>query len=177
MRIIAGEKRGHRIVAPKGDRTRPTGDRVREALFSILGPVDDAAVLDLFAGSGALGLEAMSRGARRCVFVDTDRAACRAIKENLEHLRLTGALVLQRDAVGVVREEGSAGRRYDLVLMDPPYDGWPSLEARLADLLPLVLAEDGVVVVETEGRVEPVLPLTLLTTRRYGSARITLFTA
>lgn len=176
MRIIAGSRRGHRITAPKGDRTRPTGDRVREALFSILGPVDDATVLDLFAGSGALGLEALSRGARRCVFVDSDRNACQAIRENLERLRLTGALVLQRDAIGFVREEAAARRRYDLVLMDSPYDTWPLIEPRLAELLPAVLAAGGVVVVETEGRVEPQLPLPLLTTRRYGSARITLFT-
>ena len=177
MRIIAGAKRGHRITAPKGAGTRPTGDRVREALFSILGPVDDATVLDLFAGSGALGLEAMSRGARRCVFVDSDRAACRVITANLEHLRLSAALVLQRDAVGVLRAEAAAGRRYDLVLMDPPYDAWQSLEPRLAELLPSVLAGDGVLAVETEGRVEPQLQLPLLTTRRYGSARITLFTS
>jgi 16S rRNA (guanine966-N2)-methyltransferase len=175
MRIIAGTHRGHRISAPKGDKTRPTSDRVREALFSILGPVTGAAVLDLFAGSGALGLEAMSRGARRCVFVDSDRAACIAIRENLERLRITGALVLQRDAVGVVREEAGAGRRYDLVLLDAPYDQWPTIESRLAELLPAVLAEDGVVVVETEGRVEPQVPLPVLTSRRYGSARITLF--
>ena len=91
MRIIAGTHRGRRIVAPTGEATRPTGDRVREALFSMLGPIDDASVLDLFAGSGALGLEALSRGARRCVFADTDAGACRAIKANLATLGLTGS--------------------------------------------------------------------------------------
>ena len=176
MRIIAGSHKGHRIAAPRGEHTRPTGDRVREALFNLLGPVVDAAVLDLFAGSGALGLEALSRGARRCVFVESDRAACRVIRANLEKLELTGALVLCRDAPGVAREEGNAARRYDLVLCDPPYDGWEALEPRLAAVLPGVLADDGILVVETDSRLEPVLPLDLVTSRRYGSARLTLFT-
>jgi 16S rRNA (guanine966-N2)-methyltransferase len=176
VRIIAGTRKGHRIAAPKGERTRPTGDRVREALFNLLGPVADAAVLDLFAGSGALGLEALSRGARRCVFVESDRAACRVIRANLEKLELTGALVLCRDAPGVAREESGAGRRYDLVLCDPPYGEWETLAPRLEAVLPGVLADDGVLVVETDFRVEPTLPLDLVTSRRYGSARLTLFT-
>jgi 16S rRNA (guanine966-N2)-methyltransferase len=176
MRIIAGTHKGRRIAAPKGAHTRPTGDRVREALFNLVGPVDDAAVLDLYAGSGALGLEALSRGARRCVFVESDGAACRAIRSNLEALGLTGALVLQRDALAVLAEERSAGRRYDLVLLDPPYERWAALERRLAEALPPVVADDGIVVVETEERVEPALPLDPVTTRRYGSARLTVFT-
>lgn len=174
MRIIAGSRKGHRIAAPRGG-VRPTGDRAREALFGILGPVDDAAVLDLYAGSGALGLEALSRGARRCVFVDSSRASCRAVQENLEKLGLTGALVLCKDALAVLRQERTAGRRYDLVLADPPYDHWAELEPRLAELLPAVLTENGLLVVETEARSEPELPLEVVTSRRYGSARITIF--
>jgi 16S rRNA (guanine(966)-N(2))-methyltransferase RsmD len=176
VRIIAGERRGARIAAPKGDSTRPTGDRVREAAYNLIGPVDDTAVLDLFAGSGAMGLEALSRGARRCVFVESDRAACAVIKANLEKLRLTGALVLQKDAFQALREERGAGRTYDLVLVDPPYGAWPELEPRLAEALPPTLGPDGMIVVETSARVEPELPLTVVTSRRYGSARITLFT-
>ena len=175
MRIIGGTHRGRRIAAPKGAHTRPTGDRVREALFNLVGPVDGASVLDLYAGSGALGLEALSRGARRCVFVETDGAACRAIRANLETLGLTGGLVTQRDAVAVLREERSAGRRHELVLVDPPYERWPDLETRLGELLAAVVAEPGIVVVETDARVEPTLPLDCVTTRRYGSARLTLF--
>ena len=175
MRIIGGTHRGRRIAAPKGAHTRPTGDRVREALFNLVGPVDGASVLDLYAGSGALGLEALSRGARRCVFVETDGAACRAIRANLETLGLTGGLVTQRDAVAVLREERSAGRRHELVLVDPPYERWPELETRLGGLLAAVVAEPGIVVVETDVRVEPTLPLDCVTTRRYGSARLTLF--
>jgi len=175
VRIIAGSRKGHRIAAPKGDNTRPTGDRVREALFNMLGPLDDADVLDLFAGSGALGLEALSRGARRCVFVESGHAAARVIQANLRKLALTGAIVQKRDALAFLREEGTRGVRYDLVLCDPPYGEWERLERDLAELLPPVMAAGGVLSVETVSRVEPQLPLDLVTTRRYGSARITLF--
>jgi 16S rRNA (guanine966-N2)-methyltransferase len=175
MRIIGGTHRGRRIAAPRGGHTRPTGDRVREALFNLVGPVDGASVLDLYAGSGALGLEALSRGARRCVFVETDGAACRAIRANLETLGLTGGLVTQRDALAVLRDERTAGRRHELLLLDPPYERWQELEPRLTELVPTVVAAAGMVVVETDARVEPTLPLDLVTTRRYGSARLTLF--
>jgi 16S rRNA (guanine966-N2)-methyltransferase len=175
VRIIAGSRKGQRIAAPKGTHTRPTGDRVREAAFNLIGPIEEAEVLDLFAGSGAMGLEALSRGARRCVFVESDRAACRVIQANLEKLRLTGALVLCRDAFGVLREEQVGGRRYDLVLVDPPYGEWPALEQRFSELIAGVLEPNGLLVVETDARTEPGLPLDLVTTRRYGSARLSLF--
>src|SRR5919199_774999 len=123
MRIIAGEHRGARIFAPPGRDTRPTSDRAREAAFNLIGPVDDAEVLDLFAG--------------------------RAIDRNLEKLRLTGAIVLQRDALQVLAEEAARGRRYDLVLVDPPYEMFKSLQNGLSRHLPAVLAPDGIVVVET----------------------------
>jgi 16S rRNA (guanine966-N2)-methyltransferase len=175
MRIIGGTHRGRRIAAPRGGHTRPTGDRVREALFNLVGPVDGASVLDLYAGSGALGLEALSRGARRCVFVETDGAACRTIRANLETLGLTGGLVTQRDALAVLRDERTAGRRHELLLLDPPYERWQELEPRLTELVATVVAAAGMVVVETDARLEPTLPLDLVTTRRYGSARLTLF--
>jgi 16S rRNA (guanine966-N2)-methyltransferase len=133
-------------------------------------------VLDLFAGSGAMGLEALSRGARRCVFAESDRDACAVIRRNLEKLRFTGVLVLCTDAFQVLREERAAGREYDLVLVDPPYEAWADLEPRLAEGLPAVLAPTGQLVVETSSRVEPALPLNVVTSRRYGSARITIFT-
>jgi 16S rRNA (guanine966-N2)-methyltransferase len=172
VRIIAGSKRGARIAAPKGLATRPTGDRVREAAFNLIGPVEDANVLDLFAGSGAFGLEALSRGAASATFVESDRAACRTIADNLEKLRLTGARVVCADAVWTLRQDA---RAYDLVLVDPPYELWPELEPRLAEHLPRVLAPDGLLVVETGARTEPSLPLALRTSRRYGSARLSLF--
>jgi 16S rRNA (guanine966-N2)-methyltransferase len=175
VRIVAGSRKGHRIAAPKGSATRPTGDRVRESAFALIGPVDGASVLDLFAGSGAMGLEAMSRGATSCVFVERDRDACRIIQANLEKLRLTGAVIMNRDVASALREESARGRRFDLVLVDPPYGEWEEHAPALAEHLPKLLAEAGIVVVETSDRVEPELPLDLVATRRYGSARITVF--
>ncbi|MGI8421637.1 MAG: 16S rRNA (guanine(966)-N(2))-methyltransferase RsmD [Gaiellaceae bacterium] len=176
MRIIAGTHRGRRIAAPPGLDTRPTGDRVREAAFNLIGPVDGATVLDLFAGSGAMGLEALSRGAARAVFVETDRAARKAIGTNLDALGLTGATVLAADAARVLAAEAAAERRYDLVLVDPPYAMYASLQPMLARQLPAVLAADGLLVVETDARTEPALPeLAQRTSRRYGAARLTLF--
>jgi 16S rRNA (guanine966-N2)-methyltransferase len=177
VRIVGGSRKGHGIAAPKGVVTRPTSDRVREAVFSIVGRVEGAAVLDLFAGSGAMGLEALSRGAASCVFVERDREAARVIQANLEKLRLTGAVVSNRDVGAVLRDERGGGRRHDLVLVDPPYKEWETHARMLADLLPDVLADDALVVVETSDRVGPELPLDLVTTRRYGSARITVFSA
>src|ERR1041384_4745848 len=110
MRIIAGERRGARLTAPKGTSTRPTGDRVREAAYNLIGPVDDANVLDLFAGSGALGLEALSRGARRGTFVESDPEAGQAINRNLDKLRLTGAIVREEDAVRALATDAATGR-------------------------------------------------------------------
>jgi 16S rRNA (guanine966-N2)-methyltransferase len=175
VRIIAGEKRGAKIFAPKGHDTRPTSDRAREAAFNLIGPVDGASVLDLFAGSGAYGLEALSRGAASAVFAEADPVACEAIRRNLEKLGLTGATVLCRDAIQVLSEEVGAGRRYDLVLADPPYRMFSSVQTGLATYLPRVLADEGLAVVETHAKEEPGLPLAVRTSRRYGSARLTLF--
>jgi len=175
VRIIAGSRKGHRIAAPRGDATRPTSGRVREAAFDLIGPLDGAAVLDLFAGSGALGLEALSRGAASAVFVDDARAACRTIDRNLEKLRLTGATVLCTDARRALQADAAAGRRYDLVLVDPPYGTFTTLQPLLAAYLPRLLADEGVVVVETAAAEEPDLaPLAVRTSRRYGSVRLTL---
>ena len=170
MRIIAGSHRGHRIAAPKGRDTRPTSDRVRESAFNLIGPVDGAAVLDLFAGSGALGLEALSRGAASAVLVESDRDACRTINANLEKLKLHATVLCQ----DVVRAVAGDRRTYDLILCDPPYDYDHS---RLAPQLARLLSEDGVLVWESSGR-EPAPQfegLTERTSRKYGSARLTLF--
>ena len=174
MRIIAGTHRGHTIHAPKGLDTRPTSDRVRENVFNLVGPVDGAAVLDLYAGSGSLGLEALSRGAARVVFVESDRDAVRTIERNLDKLRLS-ATVLRQDAVTALATEAGMGRKYDLVLVDPPYDMYKALQPQLARYLPSVLADDGLLVVETDVRVEPELPLPQRTSRKYGQARITVY--
>jgi 16S rRNA (guanine966-N2)-methyltransferase len=175
MRIIAGSRKGTTIYAPKSD-TRPTGDRVREAAFNLIGPVDDMAVLDLFAGSGAMGLEALSRGASTAVLVESDLEAQRAIERNVEKLGLAGATLLRMDALRALATETAAGRRYDLVLVDPPYAMFETLQPTLATYLPALVAEDGLVVVESAKRDHPELPpLTERTSRSYGSARITVF--
>jgi 16S rRNA (guanine966-N2)-methyltransferase len=177
MRIIAGSRKGARIFAPPGADTRPTGDRVREAAFNLIGSVrvEGASVLDLFAGSGAMGLEALSRGAVEAVFVESDQDACRAINRNLDKLGLTGATVLCQDAARALRTDAATGRRYDLVLVDPPYEMFSSLQNALIPYLPKVLHPDGLLVVETAVREEPELPLAKRTSRRYGAARLTLF--
>jgi 16S rRNA (guanine966-N2)-methyltransferase len=170
VRIIAGSRKGARIFAPKGRDTRPTSDRVREAAFNLIGPVEDASVLDLFAGSGAMGLEALSRGAAAAVFVETDREARRSIDRNLEKLGLAGR-VDPRDAFQFLATER---RRYDLVLCDPPYDF--ADHDRLGPYLARVLASDGLLVYETGAKVEPAVEgLSVRTSRTYGSARLTLF--
>jgi 16S rRNA (guanine966-N2)-methyltransferase len=174
MRIIAGSRKGHTIRAPRGRETRPTSDRVRENVFNIVGPLGGATVLDLYAGSGAMGLEALSRGAVRAVFVESDGDAVRTIEHNLDKLRLQ-ATVLQRDAVAALAGEAVAGRKYDLVLVDPPYEMYADLQPQLARYLPAVLADDGMLVVETDARVEAGLPLEERTTRRYGQTRVTVY--
>jgi 16S rRNA (guanine966-N2)-methyltransferase len=172
MRIIAGSRKGHRIDAPKGRATRPTSDRVRENVFNLVQAwVEDASVLDLFAGSGAIGLEALSRGAERAVFVESNADACRTVQRNLEKLRLTGAQVACTD---VARFVATDTRTYDLVFCDPPYDEYPALEPTLARYAPRLLADDGLLVLETAAKTEPNLPLERRTSRRYGAARITL---
>ena len=177
MRIIAGSRKGHTIQAPKGLDTRPTSDRTREGAFNLIGPVDGASVLDLYAGSGAMGLEALSRGASRAVFVESDRAACRTIEQNLDKLRLTGAVVSCRDVARALAADVAAGQRYDLVFVDPPYRLFSDVEPLLSRYLPAVLTEAGIVVVETSEREEPELALPKRTSRRYGSTRLTVFEA
>ena len=173
MRIIAGERKGHTIYAPRGLDTRPTSDRVRENVFNIVAPwVEDARVLDLYAGSGAMGLEALSRGAAAAVFVEADAEAVRAIERNLDKLRLTGARVVRADATTGLAQEAGSGRKYDLVLADPPY-AMTDYDA-LARYLPIVLADDGLLVLESAARTEPEIPrLTVRTSRKYGSTRVT----
>jgi 16S rRNA (guanine966-N2)-methyltransferase len=142
MRVVAGELGGRRLVAPDGTSTRPTTDRVREAIFNSLasaGVLDGALVADLFAGSGAIGIEALSRGAERCVFVESDRAALRALDDNLDALDLHGrSKVLSSDALSVASLLDA-----DIVFADPPYDfdDWDELLGRLS--ADLVVAESG----------------------------------
>ena len=123
MNIIGGIYKGRTIAIPKGAKIRPTSNKVREALFNILGgKVPDAAVLDLFAGSGSLGLEALSRGARRAVFVDNDSRCINTIKKNIKKLGIEGDIkVMQLNAAQGIKKLHNNEAKFDLIFMDPPY--------------------------------------------------------
>jgi 16S rRNA (guanine966-N2)-methyltransferase len=163
MRVIAGTHRGRRLKAPPGRDVRPTADRVKEALFSILGDLHGLHVLDLFAGTGALGIEALSRGAESAVFVDTD---VRSVTANLDGIE--GGEVVRADVGAALRSFQTIGRQYDLVLLDPPYRR-PPVELAVVT----VLAPDGVAVTESDRRTPIDLPdLHVTDERRYGDTLI-----
>jgi 16S rRNA (guanine966-N2)-methyltransferase len=168
VRVVAGEFRGRRLAAPRGARTRPTADRVREALFSMLGDVSGAGVLDLYAGSGALGIEALSRGAESAVFVERDARAAAVIERNLASLGLDQRVVTQDVKRFLVRAEGM----FDLVFCDPPYDSASGLAGPLAEHLPALTPEGARIVTESDKRTPLELPFPLLRERTYGDTRI-----
>jgi 16S rRNA (guanine966-N2)-methyltransferase len=168
VRVVAGQFGGRRLQAPRGRHTRPTADRVREALFSMLGDVSGARVLDLYAGSGALGIEALSRGAACALFVERDPRAADAIERNLAALGLEER-VLRRDALRFLAKGEGA---FDLVLCDPPYDAASRLAGPLAERLPAVTRQGARIVTESDKRRPLRLSLPLLTERSYGDTRI-----
>jgi 16S rRNA (guanine966-N2)-methyltransferase len=166
--VVAGEFKGRRLAAPRGVRTRPTADRVREALFSMLGDVTAARVLDLYAGSGALGIEALSRGAESAVFVERDPRAAAVIERNLASLALEQSVHRQDALRFLARTKGM----FDLVFCDPPYDSAPRLAGALAERLPVLTSENARIVTESDKRMPLELPFPLLTERTYGDTRI-----
>jgi 16S rRNA (guanine966-N2)-methyltransferase len=171
MRVVAGRYGGRTLVAPRGRATRPTSDRVREALFSILADVSQARVLDLFAGSGALAIESLSRGATQATLVDTSAAAIAAIRANLEALELD-AEVVRVPALRFLRHASDELREYDLIFLDPPYRHAGSLATELTAALSAVLAPEARVVSESDRRQPLDLDLPLLDERRYGDTLI-----
>jgi 16S rRNA (guanine966-N2)-methyltransferase len=180
VRVIAGRLGGRELRAPRGRATRPTSDRVREALFSMLGELGDARVLDLYAGSGALGIEALSRGALHATFVESGRAALGALRENLERLGLGArATVLSTSVARAAAALASRGP-FDLVLADPP---WTELEAALSELTtavtPELLAPGFRLIVEHPTRSPIDLPgrtdLQLARRRAWGDTSVTVF--
>ena len=172
MRVIAGVHGGRRLRAPAGLDTRPTSDRVREALFSVLGAeVEGARVLDLFAGSGALGIEALSRGAAEATFVDAAEASVRCVRSNLEALGLR-AEVRRGDAAAFLKSASVRGHVYDLVFLDPPYSSAARVGAELSPRLPDVLTPGATVVCESARRQPLALDLPLRDERRYGDTLI-----
>jgi 16S rRNA (guanine966-N2)-methyltransferase len=176
VRIIAGTHGGRELTAPKGRATRPTSDRVREALFSILGDIDGLRVLDLFAGSGALGIEAVSRGAAQATLVDSAGPAIAAIRRNLDALGLDVEVVRQ-PAARFLQAASRDGRQYDLVFLDPPYRHASTLGRELTSALTPILALDARVVAESDRRDPLGLELALLDERRYGDTLIQIHAA
>lgn len=184
MRIIGGQHRGHRLVAPAGHATRPTSDRVRESIFNILthktsrDSVEGRRVLDLFAGSGALGFEALSRGARFCQFVEIDAEARAIIRRNAETLGVTGICkIWRRDATQLGR--CAPQTPFDLVFMDPPY-GKDRVSAALASLLDgQWLSANAMIVIEESTRAAMSMPpqLELFAVREYGDTKVIFWTA
>jgi 16S rRNA (guanine966-N2)-methyltransferase len=176
MRIVGGEFGSRRLVAPAGRGTRPSSDRLRGALFAALQDVTGARALDLFAGSGALGLEALSRGAASCDFVERDRAALAALEANVDALGLgTRGRILAGDVRAVLRRLAREGRRYDLVLIDPPYRLVQALTADLDRWLPRIAAPACRVAYETGDPDGAVLQgFRVASRRRVGRAALTL---
>jgi 16S rRNA (guanine966-N2)-methyltransferase len=173
LRITGGELGGRRIRAPKGDKLRPTTERVREAVFSILGDISDARVLDLFCGTGALAIEALSRGAAEATLVDTHPQAARS---NLEALELTGrAKAVRADAARFLRRAQESA--YDLVLCDPPYRLADRLAAELDPLIRRTLAPGGRAMIESSPDRPLDVSLPLGTERTYGDTLIRVYEA
>ncbi|MDP4118078.1 MAG: 16S rRNA (guanine(966)-N(2))-methyltransferase RsmD [Bacillota bacterium] len=149
MRVVAGEAKGHKLISPNGLETRPTTDKVKESLFSMItGHISGALVLDLFAGSGSLGIEALSRGAEKCVFTDMNNEAVRHINTNLDHTKLQGkAEVIKCNALTYLKE---CDRKFDIILLDPPYHHGLAENALRIINERNILSDDGVISVETD---------------------------
>lgn len=179
MRIVAGEFKGRRLSGPDGKAARPTSDKVREALFSILGPIDDARVLDLFAGTGAVGIEAISRGAAEAVLVERDRRMAAVVDRNLSEILGEDdqrARLVRGDALKYL----AGANDFDLVFLDPPYARAADLAPKLSELLPAALAPGATVVTESDRRTPLELSGSQLSTRSehsYGDTLIRIFDA
>lgn len=177
MRVIAGRHRGRRLRAPRGAATRPTSDRVREAIFSIVGDCSDLRVLDLFAGSGAMGIEALSRGAQSATFVDSAPEAAACIRSNLAALDLTAAArVVVRDWRVALAQEAQRGAHYDLCVIDPPYSVVAGVSSTVSRALAPLLAEYATVILEgpAQGPVPTMDGIRVIerSDRSYGSTRV-----
>ncbi len=174
-RVIAGQYRGRRLQVPNGESVRPTTDRVKEAVFNILGPLDDLSVLDLFAGSGGLGIEALSRGASNVHFVESSSATSRILRSNLETLSIeNGWTLTNMPALRALNRLKKESVRFDLVFLDPPYKTNYLAEVLEPGLLSDVLAPRGRVVAESSSVAKLKVPEAweIITERRYGTTSI-----
>jgi 16S rRNA (guanine966-N2)-methyltransferase len=175
VRVIAGRLGGRTFRAPKGDATRPTSDRVREALFQVLGDLDGLRVLDLYAGSGALGIEALSRGASCVLFVESNRQAAATLERNLADLGLAGVGLVVRRNVERAQAELRAHAPYDLLLADPPWANLTEAAAALGPIVPLLSPGARVVLEHARRDQPPVLPLGRVDERTWGDTAVSIY--
>ncbi|NLM26140.1 MAG: 16S rRNA (guanine(966)-N(2))-methyltransferase RsmD [Firmicutes bacterium] len=178
MRVIAGAAKGHRLTSVPGLKTRPTTDRVKESLFNILGQqVVDASFLDLFAGSGGIGIEALSRGAKEVVFIDHHKKCGEVIKANLAKTKLQGEVYV-RDVFSALDILGRKQRRFDIIFLDPPYNQGVILPVLEKISINWLLAENGLIVVE-HGRKEEIKPSVLnfnsVRTEQYSDTNLSFY--
>lgn len=181
MRVISGMRKGHRLCSPKGMDVRPTEDKVKESLFNILGKIKtDSLVLDLFAGSGSIGIEFLSRGAGKCYFIDVSPRSISAIKENLSHTRLAeSATVIKTNALSAIRDFSKSGIEFDYIYVDPPFGYGDLLDKVFKNLNDHpILKDEGLLIVEHESQRildEEIFEFKRTDSRRYGSKTITFF--
>jgi 16S rRNA (guanine966-N2)-methyltransferase len=180
LRVISGSAKGHGLKTIKGDTTRPTSDKVKGAVYNIIAPyIEGSTVLDMFAGTGSLGIEALSRGAASAVFFDKSPQCCRIIRENLEHTRLAEkASVFNMDYAAGINKMYLEGRKFDIIIMDPPYNKNFIQEALKLITKNDIIVDDGIVIAEHS--VMDRLPencgkLNAIDTRKYGDTMITIY--
>ncbi len=180
MRVITGKVKGRKLKAPKGLDVRPTTDRVKESIFNILRTIkENSIVLDLFAGTGNVGIEFLSRGAEECFFIDNDNISIKTIRDNLEHTGLTPQSNIYKNSVeGAIRILGKKDMKFDYIFMDPPYGknlALPTLELICEEK---IIKKDGLIIIEHEGQVslpEECLYLKRIDFREYGGTTVTFY--
>lgn len=181
MRVISGLKKGYKLKGPKGKDTRPTEDRIKESLFNILSYIDEeSTVLDLFAGSGSIGIEFLSRGAKKAYFIDRSYLSIKTIKENLGHTGLEGkSKVIKNDAIGSIKLLANENIKFNYIFIDPPYGQNLIIEA-LENLWEQdILVEDGTIIIEHEKGLElegKICGFKKIDSRNYGSKSLSFYT-
>jgi 16S rRNA (guanine966-N2)-methyltransferase len=175
VRIVGGSRRGRRLRVPPGTAVRPTSERVREAIFDSLGPIVGLRVLDLFAGTGAMGLEALSRGAGQCLFVESERKVAEILRQNICDLGYDSvSRVLVADYQAGLSDIRRSGEQFDLLFIDPPYRMLTQAEVTLEPFVGLVMQDGGVVVFESGKGSHPTLGAVPVFDRVYGDTRVTM---
>ena len=180
MRVITGSARGHSLKAPKGDNTRPTSDKVKESLFNIIGYIDEEdTVLDLFSGSGSVGIEFLSRGAQVCYFIDEDANSIQVIKDNLEKTKLIDKAFIEKNKVGRgINMLSNKRLMFDYIFLDPPYNKDLVVQTFLTISTANILKQDGIVIVEHETKLElsdELSGLFKFDSRKYGDTSISFY--